>query len=307
MFAKTLIVAASSVMLTGCVAVAAEDGEPGKPGLPADQQAFLDACEPWDDWDKPAPPFKVYGNTYYVGTCGIASILIKGKYYDTLIDSGTDEGAKVVLDNIRKLGFDPKDISYIYISHEHYDHVGGIARIEEATGATIEASEAASEVLMSGVTAANDPQAGSDHPAFTPVKSVVLIFKDTTFRFKGYDGITPIHTPGHSPGATSWTWPSCEGDVCKTFVYADSLSPVSADDYRFSDHPEYLAEYRAGLDRLAGLDCDILLAPHPSHARLLRHLEERTLLTMEAPCAQYAEGKRQDIARRLEREAGANQ
>lgn len=304
MFGRFLALAAA-LALSGCATSQAAEAEPETAKLPADQQAFLDACEPWDDWDKPAPPFKIYGNSYYVGTCGISAILIKGKHYDTLIDTGTAEGAKVVLDNIRALGFDPTGIEYIYISHEHYDHVGGIARIVEATGATVEASEPASEVLMSGETASNDPQAESEHPPFAPVSNVVLIPDDLTHRFKGYDGIVPIHTPGHSPGATSWSWPSCDnrGENCKTIVYADSLSPVSADGYRFSDHPEYVTEYYAGIDRLGAVDCDILVAAHPSHGQMFKWLEKGSLLAMDKPCLAYAAKKRSDLDKRLAKEA----
>jgi len=57
-------------------------------------------------------------------------------------------------------------------------------------------------------------------------------------------------TPGHTPGATSWRWESCDGGVCRTMVYADSLTPISREDYRFSDHPEYLAAYRASIAKL---------------------------------------------------------
>ena len=39
---------------------------------------FDAACDGSDDWDKPAPPVRIFGNTYYVGTCGICSILITG-------------------------------------------------------------------------------------------------------------------------------------------------------------------------------------------------------------------------------------
>ena len=71
-------------------------------------------------------------------------------------------------------------------------------------------------------------------------------------------------TPGHTPGALSWRWESCDGGVCRTMVFADSLSPVSRDDYKFSDHPDYLAAYRASIAKIAASRCEILLTPHPS-------------------------------------------
>ena len=76
--------------------------------------------------------------------------------------------------------------------------------------------------------------------------------------------LTAMTTPGHTPGALSWRWESCDGGVCRTMVYADSLSAVSRDDYRFSDHPEYLAAYRASIAKIAASRCEILLTPHPS-------------------------------------------
>ena len=76
-------------------------------------QAFDAACEGSDDWDKPAPPVGVYGNTYYVGTCGISAILITSPQGHILIDSGTEAGAELVAENIRALGFRLTDVKFL--------------------------------------------------------------------------------------------------------------------------------------------------------------------------------------------------
>src|SRR5215213_289017 len=68
--------------------------------------AFAAACKDWDDWDKPAPPVRIHGNTYLVGTCGIAAVLITGSEGHILIDAGTEKGADLIAGNIRALGFD---------------------------------------------------------------------------------------------------------------------------------------------------------------------------------------------------------
>ena len=39
----------------------------------AGQRAWAAACEDFDGWDKPGPAFRLFGNTYYVGTCGISA------------------------------------------------------------------------------------------------------------------------------------------------------------------------------------------------------------------------------------------
>ena len=81
------------------------------------------------------PPARIYGNTYYVGTCGISVILITSDKGHILIDTAPAKAAPSVLANIRTLGFDPKDVKFLLTSHEHIDHVGGIAAIKAATGA----------------------------------------------------------------------------------------------------------------------------------------------------------------------------
>src|SRR5436305_12552205 len=87
-------------------------------------------CKDSDDYNKPAPPVRIHGNTYLVGSCGISSILIVGDQGDILIDGGTVEDADLIADNIRELGFRVEDIRFILNSHEHFDHVGGIARLQ---------------------------------------------------------------------------------------------------------------------------------------------------------------------------------
>ena len=94
-------------------------------GTSFSESAFLEACEDWDEWDKPAPPFQLLGDTWYVGTCGISAILIIGEDEHVLIDSGVDAAVPLVLDNIRALGLDPRDVGHLLMSHEHFDHVGG--------------------------------------------------------------------------------------------------------------------------------------------------------------------------------------
>ena len=263
-------------------------------------QQWAAGCTEWDEWDKPAPPFRIYGNTYYVGTCGISAILITGADGHILIDSGTEAGAAVVMDNIRKLGFRLNEIAMILHSHEHFDHVGGHAAIQQASGAHVFASPEAVEVLRSGRDNPADPQAGM-HPPMKPVPVEVVIREGEFVRTEDTI-VTAIATPGHTPGALSWTWQACEeGNGCKQIVYADSLSPIGSETYRFSDHPEYLAAFRSGLDRLAGKTCDILLTPHPSASGMVARAAAGSLLG-GADCAGYAASIRTRLDAKLAEE-----
>lgn len=224
--------------------------------------AFARTCGENDQWDRPAPPVRLHGNTYYVGTCGISAILITDKDGHVLIDSGTEAGAELVAANIQRLGFKLSDVRYLAHSHEHHDHVGGMARLQALTGAQLVASANAGAVLRSGRVGDGDPQKGllKDFP---PVAVARTIGDGDKLR-SGAIQLTAHETKGHTHGALSWQWVSCDGGVCRTFVYADSLSPVSRDDYRFTDHPNVVAAFRASIDKVAALECDILITPHPS-------------------------------------------
>ena len=275
------------------------------PAPPAKPDGWVAACEDWDDWDKPGPPFRIHGNSFYVGTCGIAAILVTSPAGHVLIDSGTEKGAAVIAANIRRLGFRLKDVKLLLHSHEHFDHVGGHAVIQRLTGATVAASVAAAPVLESGRDSPEDPQAGM-HAAMTPVKVGRRLADGEVVRLGGL-ALTTHATPGHTPGALSWSWTSCarSNRDCRRIAYADSLSAVSADTYRFSDHPTYLATYRNGVARVAALPCDILITPHPSASNLRSRLAAGALNVPPGQCATYARTIGERLDERLAREAKA--
>jgi len=268
---------------------------------PASGQAEWAAQCRQDTWDAAAPPYRVHGNTFVVGTCGLNAVLVTGEEGHILIDGTVEAGAPLIAANIRKLGFRPEDVKILLHSHEHYDHVGGLAELQRLTGARVLASREARPVLESGVTDPNDPQAGT-LPPFTPVKIDGTVDDRQTIRL-GSIALTAHATPGHTAGALTWSWQSCEGDTCRTIVYADSLSPAAADSYRFSDHPEWVARYRASLAKLAALPCDILVSLHPLAADMPARLASAEGLYDPAACKAYARKKGQDLDARLASEA----
>jgi len=260
-------------------------------------------CANSDDWNKPAPPVRIHANTYLVGTCGISSILIVGSDGDILIDGGTEQGADVIADNIRALGFRVQDIRFILHSHEHFDHVGGIAKLQRLSGATLVASAPAAKVFQTGAASADDPQAGMNKPF--PPATVGRVIADNGEVRLGNLMLTAIATPGHTPGALSWRWVSCDGGVCRTIVYADSLTPVSRDDYRFSDHPAYVAAFRASIAKVAASPCEILLTPHPSASHMRERLAVGKPLFDSDACRAYATQLTANLDQRLAKEAAA--
>jgi metallo-beta-lactamase class B len=260
-------------------------------------------CDGSADYNKPAPPVRIHGNTYLVGSCGISSILIVGDQGDILIDGGTEEDADLIADNIRRLGFRLSDIKFILNSHEHPDHIGGISKLQRLSGATVVASAAAAKVLQSGVSNADDPQSGTLKPIPTAV--VGRVIGDNQEVRLGNLMLTAMATPGHTPGALSWRWVSCDGGVCRTIVYADSLTPVSSPNYRFSDHPAYVAAYHSSIAKIAASPCEILLTPHPGASDMPHRLALGKPLFDTDACRSYAAGLTKQLDDRLAKEATA--
>lgn len=262
---------------------------------------FDGTCKDWDEWDKPAPPVRIHGNTYLVGTCGIAAILVTGSEGHILIDAGTEAGAELIARNIRGLGFRLEDVRYLLHSHEHLDHVGGTARLQQLTGARLVASPAAAAVFKTGAAGPGDPQAGM-HPPFRAARVDRIIQDGEEVRLRDL-ALTAVATPGHTPGALSWNWTSCDGGVCRRIVYADSLTAVGRDGYRFADHPAELAGFRASLAKVAALDCEILLTPHPSASNMVERLGGRAPLENRNACRDYAAKLAKQLDERLAKEA----
>ena len=233
-------------------------------------------CGDCDEWNKPREPFKIFGNSYFVGTDGLSAILIAGNQGLILLDGGLEQSAALIDANIRKLGFKTEDVKLIVNSHGHYDHAGGIAALQRASGATVAASPSGADALQRGENTTDDPQYGfgkADN-AFPPVKNVKVI-KDNEVLSVGNIAITAVFTPGHTPGSTTWTWRSCEGSQCLNLVYADSISAVAAPGFKYTAEPERVSLFRRSISRVAELPCDIVVSTHPSATRLDDKIKKR--------------------------------
>lgn len=267
---------------------------------PASVAEHQSQCAGKDGWSDPAPPVRIFANVFNVGTCGIVVLFIAGPQGHVVIDAATAEAAPMIAANIERLGYRLTDVKLLLSSHEHIDHAGGLAELGRRTGAKLFASPAARPVLESGVLAVSDPQAGS-LPQFAGTR-VGRTLRDGEIVKVGPLRLTSHFTPGHSPGSTSWSWKSCEGRTCHSIVYADSLSAVSSDRYRFVDHAAYLRTFRASIAKIARLPCDIVITPHPGVTDLYGKLAKTIPMTDSKACAGYAAASSARLDQRLAKE-----
>ncbi|HEX8403710.1 MAG TPA: subclass B3 metallo-beta-lactamase [Duganella sp.] len=230
-----------------------------------------------EDWNDPQEPFAVFGNTYYVGTRGLSSVLITSPQGHILIDGGSPESAPMIAQHIRQLGFKLEDIKLILNSHDHFDHAGGVAALQRLSGAAVLASVQGEKVLRSGKPSKGDPQYG-DLSSMTPVVNTRAVADGEVVKL-GPLAVTARYTPGHTQGGVSWTWRSSENGKSAAMVYADSLNAFAHKPFRYSGsktYPTALADLRKSITTVASLDCDILISAHPGASALWERLVKQS-------------------------------
>jgi metallo-beta-lactamase class B len=230
-------------------------------------------CKADAGWNDPAKPRHVFGNTWYVGTCGISALLVTSDKGHVLIDGATEQAGPQIEANIRALGFKIKDVRYILATHAHLDHAGGFAKLQRDSGAVMVARGADAAAIERGRGDRSDPQFLSIE-GFPPVKTVRRIADGEAVTL-GPVSLIAHATPGHTPGSTSWTWDSCEATRCLHLAYVDSVSAISDDVYRYTDDPGVVAAFRHTLATVAALPCDVLLTPHPQVSSMFARIGDK--------------------------------
>lgn len=262
-------------------------------------------CTQCEAWNKEQAPFRVFGNTYFVGTRGLSSVLITSPQGHVLIDGGLPQSAPLIARHIEQLGFKVSDVKLILSSHVHFDHVGGLAELQKMSGAKVIAGDIAAPFLRSGTVDSTDPQFGQ-LPAYPAVSNVEALGKRKAVEL-GSVQVSVINTPGHTPGGTSWRWKSCEEQRCLNLVYGDSLNAVSDEAFKYGGdkrYPNAAADMRASIDAIASAPCDILISAHPDLSSLWSVIDEqgkgdRAKLVDSSSCKGYAAGAKTRLEKRL--------
>ena len=145
----------------------------------------------------------------------------------------------------------------------------------------------------------DDPQ--FDYGGTWPAVTRLLVVNDGQVLKLGHISITAQATPGHTMGSMTWSWKSCEGRRCKAIVFASSLNPVSAGNYRYTvpSSAAIVRGFEASYRRMDALKCDILISAHPDNAGTGRYS------SAPGTCRSYAERSRRLLAKRLIRERTA--
>ena len=134
----------------------------------------------------------------------------------SLVDTLFEGDARLVLEAIRGLGRSVTDLKRIAITHAHRSHLGGLAALKRATGATVFAHAWEADII------------GGDRRAqpitLLPRQSLKLIPFQIGLRFNipkhvpcpvdegleegdAFGPLQVLHAAGHSPGHLAFFWP----------------------------------------------------------------------------------------------------
>ncbi len=215
--------------------------------------------------DDAFPAHRIAGNTYYVGSKGLASYLIETPEGHIVINTGFEETVPLIRASIESLGFKLTDVKILLESHAHSDHVAGHAALQELIGAKVYVMRGDDIVISSGGVG----QYLYDDSRW-PACKVDRILKDNEEVSLGGVKLFARSTPGHTRGCTTWTWQVT--DAGKKYDIVVIGSPNVNPGYQLVNnkaYPEIAEDFAKTFQVLKKLPCDIFLGAHGEYYGML--------------------------------------
>ena len=168
-----------------------------------------------------------------------------------LVDCGSLDGYDALRANLVRLGVTPHDIRRVLVTHGHFDHLSGMARLREESDAEL--------WLHPGDRAAVESADAERTSSFLYARTFPKLRVDRELREgmrirAGDRELLVIHTPGHTPGSSSFQ------------LDLDGYSVILSGDTVWGGFHERIGSdakaWRRSLDRLIDLEPDALAIGH---------------------------------------------
>lgn len=218
------------------------------------------------DYLAPFPPHHVIGNIYFVGSKELGIYLITTPEGHILINAGLEASVPLIQQSVEKLGFHFSDVKILLISHAHFDHDAGAARIKELTGAKYMVMDADVPVVESG--GKEDFAYGKTAGMLYPPTKVDRVLHDGDTVTLGKTVLAAHLTPGHTRGCTTWTMKVVNDADRKTYDVVIVGSPNVNPGYELTEnaaYPQIARDYDKTFAVLKSLHCDIFLGAHGNY------------------------------------------
>jgi metallo-beta-lactamase class B len=229
-------------------------------------QANPTNTSPPPDWVNPFPAHRVMGNIYYVGSEGLSSYLITTSQGNILINSSLEQSVPLIQASIEKLGFQFSDTRILLISHAHWDHCAGSAKIKTLTHAKYMVVDADVPVIESG--GKKDFRYGSDASTYYPPAKVDRVLHDGDEVKLGNVVLVAHKTAGHTKGCTTWTMKVTDDKSGKAYDVVIVGSPNVNPGYKLvnnTEYPQIAQDYEHAFAVWKALPCDIFLGAHGAY------------------------------------------
>jgi len=242
-----------------------------------------------------------------------------------IIDPGPRTSAERILDTIPEMGFSPKDVEAIILTHVHLDHGGGAAALAKMLGGRVPIMvhpvgyrhvidpsrlwQASRELLgdVAELYGKPDDAYGLD----------VRELQDSSTQVLGGVRLKIIYTPGHASHHLSIYAEELGmlfvGDAAGIYIVdEDLLYPTTPPPFRYQ-------QYLSSLEKLQGLEPEVVAFPHEGArfghsilARARRQIVEwfelvsrgsegvEDMLKVEAGLRKHLEGGRSDMCKKVE-------
>ncbi len=258
-------------------------------------------------WKGAFPPFKIFGNLYFVGTEPASTHVIDTGDGLIMLDTGYQHSLYLVLDGMYRMGLDPRDLKYILLTHGHIDHLGAARALKELTGAKIALGEEDRQYANGELDLTYAKELDMEYiETFEP--DILLHDGDTVSL--GNTVVKAIATPGHTPGAMSFFFDVTDGErtyraglhggmgintMCRSFLDKYGLSYDCRE------------KFVAAMDRLKKERVDIFLGNHMQHNHTPERYEQvmagdRYAFVHPEEWAEYAEWAKQNLFAMIKKE-----
>ncbi len=241
----------------------------------------------WLSWEDPkqqyVAPFQIFDNVYYVGIDWVAAYAITTSEGIILIDSLYGKWTRVLENNLRQVGLNPRDVKYVINTHGHFDHAGG-SKLFQQYGAQIVMTEEDWQLV----------EAPPGTPRFyMPVPRRDIVAADGDVIELGDTRIELFNTPGHTEGVLTLRYQVHDGDESYTAI---TLGGVGLNFSGVERTETYLASYARLQSMQDGVSVSL-----PNHAQMGRVFERAARLAERGPADPHpfvdAEGYQADLAR----------
>jgi metallo-beta-lactamase class B len=207
----------------------------------------------------PVKPFRLIGNIYYVGLSENTSFLITTPEGNILLDPTYDGAVPYISKNIEQLGFKVKDTKLIIQAHAHTDHMEGLARFKELTGAKVLVMLGDVDVVADG---GKSDFRSDGRQLWKPVKTDQILHDGENVRLGGVTMVAH-RTAGHTKGCTTWSTVVEENGQKYNVAFICSLSlnnrvPLVGN----KQYPTIAEDYKKSFSFLKNFPSDVFLVSH---------------------------------------------